>query len=455
MKNKENKMGVMPIRKLVINMSLPIMISMLVQALYNIVDSIFVSQISEEALTAVTLAFPLQALIIAVSTGTGVGFSVILSRALGERDFKKANITGNTGIFLILINFIIFLIVGFFVPDFINNQTADTLIREAGTVYLRYITMLSFGVFIQITMERLLQSTGRAFLSMVTQIIGAVTNIILDPIFIFGLLGLPKMGVAGAAIATILGQCTGAAVGIYFNLKYNKDVKISFNEILRPRLRVIKEIYVIGIPSIVMMSIGSIMIYLMNLILIAFSNTATALFGIYIKLQSFVFMPVFGLSNGLVQIISFNYGAKRKNRIDSALRFAMALAVTYMFLGTLVFELLPQMLLNMFNASPSMQKMGVIALRIIALHFPLAAIGITLGSIFQGLGESIYSLITSIMRLLVALVPVAYLLSKIGNINYVWFAFLISEVISLITTMTCFRHIYTKMVFPLKGENYD
>ena len=446
---KENKMGTMPVKKLIINMSLPMIISMMVQALYNVVDSIFVAKLSENALTAVTLVFPMQNLMIALAAGTGVGFSVLLSKGLGEKNLEKSDNAANNGIFLILINTIIFILIGIFAAvPFINGQTNDTLIQADGIVYLQIICFLSAGVFMQITMERLLQATGRTLLSMVSQITGAVTNIILDPIMIFGLFGFPKMGVAGAALATVIGQFLGAAVGIFLNLKYNKEINISLKHIFRPRLHTIKPIYFIAVPSILMMSIGSIMTYAMNIILIAFSTTATAVFGVYFKLQSFFFMPVFGLNNGLIPVLSFNYGAKNKKRIDESLRFSLSLAFGIMLIGTITFELIPSTLLDMFNAANDMRHMGITALRIIAMHFPLAAVGIVLSSIFQAFGQSIYSLIISVIRQLAALIPAAWLLAQTGVVNDVWWAFLIAEVISLMTSIFFFKKVYRNMIEP-------
>ncbi|MGP1612069.1 MAG: MATE family efflux transporter [Catonella sp.] len=451
---KENKMGTMPVKQLIINMSLPMIVSMLVQALYNVVDSIFVAKLSEDALTAVTLAFPMQNFMIALATGTGVGFNVLLSHGLGEKNFDKSNAAANNGIFLVLVNTIVFILLGAFVTvPFITSQTVNTSIQADGIIYLQIISFLAIGVFTQITMERLLQSTGRTMLSMISQLTGAIINIILDPIMIFGLLGLPRMGVAGAAIATVIGQFCGAFMGIFLNLKYNTEITISIKQIFKPSLDTIKSIYLIAIPSILMISIGSIMTYAMNLILIAFSTTAAAVFGVYFKLQSFFFMPVFGLSNGLIPVLSFNYGAKNKKRIDESLKFALSLAFGIMLIGTITFELIPTILLNMFNASDDMMNMGVIALRTIAIHFPLAAIGIVLSSIFQAFAQSIYSLIVSIMRQLVVLVPAAWLLSQTGNVSNVWWAFMIAEVVSLVTSFLFFNHVYTKSIRQLIKAN--
>ena len=333
MERTENKMGTMPVKQLIIAMSLPMMISMLVQALYNVVDSIFVAQIEEDALTAVTLAFPMQNLMIAVGAGTGVGINALLSKSLGEKRFDKSDAAANTGIFLSLLNFIAFLIIGFLLSEpFIRTQTTDPKIIAYGTTYLRICCCMSIGVFFQITFERLLQSTGRTLYSMISQLTGAVINIIMDPIMIFGLFGCPKMGVAGAAYATVLGQVIASFLGLYMNLKVNKDITLSFAEIIRPKKETVKAIYAVGVPSILMMSIGSLMTYLMNRILIVFSTTTTAVFGVYFKLQSFFFMPVFGLNNGLIPVLAYNYGARNKERISESLKFAMTLAVAICWL---------------------------------------------------------------------------------------------------------------------------
>nr|WP_315102812.1 MATE family efflux transporter [uncultured Catonella sp.] len=447
MNTEENKMGIMPVKKLIVNMSLPMIISMLVQALYNVVDSIFVAKLSEDALTAVTLVFPMQNLMIALAAGTGIGFNVLLSQGLGEKNYEKSDAAANNGIFLILINTIIFILLGIFAAvPFINSQTNNTVIQADAIAYLQIVCFLSFGVFMQITMERLLQATGRTLLSMISQITGAAINIILDPIMIFGLFNFPKMGVAGAALATVIGQFSGAAMGTFLNLKYNKEINLSFKRILQPKLNTIKPIYFIAVPSILMMSIGSIMTYAMNIILIAFSTTATAVFGVYFKLQSFFFMPVFGLNNGLIPVLSYNYGAKNKKRINDSLRFALSLAFGIMLIGTFTFELIPNTLLDMFNATCDMRNMGITALRIIAVHFPLAAVGIVLSSIFQAFAQSIYSLIISIMRQLVALIPAAWLLAQTGVVNHVWWSFLIAEIISLTASLIFFKKVYTSRI---------
>ena len=452
METKENKMGTMPVKRLILNMSLPMIISMMVQALYNVVDSIFVAQLSEEALTAVTLVFPMQNFIIALATGTGVGFNVLLSQGLGEKNYDKSDSAANAGVFLVLINTIIFVLIGLFgaVP-FITSQTSDAAIQADAIIYLQIISFLSTGSFLQITGERLLQATGRTMLSMISQIVGAVANIILDPIMIFGLLGFPKLGVAGAAYATVIGQFIAAATGFFLNVKYNKEIHLSMKSILHPRMRIIKPIYFIAIPSILMVSIGSVMTYAMNIILIAFSTTATAVFGVYFKLQSFFFLPVFGLNNGLIPVLSYNYGAMNKKRIDEALRFSLSLAFGIMLAGTLLLEAVPGVLLGMFNAADDMKSMGIIALRTIAIHFPLAAIGIVLSSVFQAFAQSIYSLIISVMRQLVVLIPAAWLLAQTGNVNNVWWSFFVAEIISLLASIFFFKKVYHSTIRPLEA----
>ena len=417
---KENKMGVMPVKRLIITMSLPMMLSMLVQALYNIVDSIFVSQINEQALTAVTLAFPLQTMMVAVGSGTGVGINAMLSKALGERKFEKSDAAANTGLLLIFFSYLVFLLIGIFgMGPFFGTQTSDPQIAAYGETYLRIILCLSFGMLFQMTFERLLQSTGLTIYSMVSQLTGAIFNIIFDPILIFGYFGFPKLGVAGAAYATVLGQMIGATLGLILNLKKNKEIHLSFRKILHPEAETIKRIYFVGVPSILMISIGSVMSYLMNRILTGFSSTATAVYGVYFKLQSFFFMPVFGLNNGLIPVLAYNYGARKKDRIREALKFSFVLVFTIMFIGMLIFLLFPEALLSLFNASDNMQEMGVRALRTVAFHFPLAAIGITLGSVFQAFSRSYYSMIISLARQLIVLIPVAWILARVtGDVNH-------------------------------------
>lgn len=435
----ENKLGTMPVNKLLLSMSLPMMISMLVQALYNIVDSIFVSRISENALTAVSMAFPLQTLMIGVAIGTCVGVNAILSRFLGEKRFGEADKAAVNGIFLAAVSYIVFMIIGFTcVGVFYRTQTDNAEILQAGTEYLSTVLILSFGIFFQTMYERLLTSTGRTIYTMITQSTGAIINIILDPILIFGLAGAPKMGVRGAAVATVIGQVVAAIMAAVFNHYKNPDINISFKG-FRPDGKLIKEIYIIGVPSIIMQCIGSVMTYTMNRILIVFSSTAVAVFGVYFKLQSFIFMPVFGLNSGAVPIIAYNYGAARRDRLVKTWKLAIAYAVGIMLVGTIIFEAIPSTLLSLFAASDFMIEVGVPALRIIAIHFPVAAFCIVTGTLFQALGKSVYSMITSIMRQLVVLIPAAMLLSLLGNVTYVWLAFPIAEIMS--AAVTCFYYI--------------
>ncbi len=444
---QENKMGVLPVRKLIVTMSLPMMISMLVQALYNIVDSIFVAQIEEEALTAVTLAFPMQNFMISVAAGTGVGINALLSRSLGEKRFDKANNAANNGILVILISGILFFLVGlFFSEPFIRSQSTDPRVISYGETYLGIVSCLALPLFMQITFERLLQSTGRTLAAMFSQVTGAVINIIFDPIMIFGMFGFPKLGVAGAAYATVLGQSMATCVGIFCNIKFNKDIKLSWKGIFTPHGSAIRQIYVVGVPSMLMMSIGSVMTFAMNKLLGAFSNTAQAVFGVYFKLQSFFFMPVFGLNNGIIPVLAYNYGARKRDRIKSALKFSMVLAVGIMVVGTVIFNLIPELLLRMFDAKDYMIGMGVPSLRIISLSFPVAAVCIVMGSIFQAFAKSIYSLFVSIGRQLVVLIPAAWLLSLTGDVNAIWWAFPIAEIASLAISTIFFRKLYRNTV---------
>ncbi len=444
---KENKMGVMPVKRLIISMSLPMMISMLVQALYNVVDSIFVSQIGEESLTAVTLAFPMQNFMIALGSGTGVGINALLSRSLGEKNFERSDDAANTGLLLTFLNFILFLIIGIaFTKSFISSQTSNELIIKHGHTYLSIVCILSTGIFFQMTFERLLQSTGKTIYSMYSQSAGAIINIIFDPLLIFGIGPFPELGVAGAAYATVLGQFVAALIGLYCNIKFNTEIHYSIAKILHPKSDVIKDIYYVGVPSILMISIGSIMTYLMNLILGSFSSTATAVFGVYFKLQSFFFMPVFGLNNGLIPVLAYNYGARNKGRIKEALKFALMLALSIMLIGTATFMAIPNVLLGFFHASDDMITIGVIALRIICLSFPLAGVCIAMGSIFQAFSKSIYSLIVSVGRQLIVLIPAAWLLAQTGNVNYVWWAFPIAELASLALSIFFFVRLYKQTV---------
>lgn len=432
---EENKMGVMPINKLIITMSLPIMASMLVQALYNIVDSIFVSRIDEYALTAVSLAFPIQNLMIAVGAGTAVGVNALLARALGAKDYKRVNKIAENAVFLVVLSYLAFLIIGLFLAEpFYRSQTDIEEIVQYGKDYLSVCCCLSFGVFVQLMFERLLQATGKTIYTMFTQGTGAIVNIIMDPIMIFGLFGFPKMGVAGAAAATVLGQIVAGIMSIIFNQKKNHEVHIQMKG-FRPNGALIVQIYEIGVPSIIMQAIGSVMTYGMNRILISFTSTATAVFGVYFKLQSFVFMPVFGLNNGVIPIIAYNYGARNRERVISTMKNNMLYAISLMTVGFIIFQTMPGLLLSLFKASDTMMALGVPALRIISLSFIFAGFGISCGSVFQALGRSVYSMCVSMARQLVVLLPAAFILAQFGNVNLVWLAFPISEIVSTAATV--------------------
>ncbi len=427
----ENKMGVQPVGRLLAGMAIPMMISMLVQALYNVVDSVFVSRISENAFNAVGLAFPLQNLMIAVGAGTAVGINALLSRSLGEKKQDMADRAAGTGIFLSLCSAVVFALIGIFLsrPFFMAQAKTVPEIVEMGTAYTRICLGLSVGLFCQFCFERLLQSTGRTMLSMVTQLIGAVINIILDPVFIFGLCGMPKMGVTGAAVATVLGQFVGALLAILLNLKYNPDIRIRLR-LIRWDKPVVREIYRVGVPSIVMQSIGSVMTFGMNKILFVFTPTATAVFGAYFKIQSFIFMPVFGLNNGMLPIISYNYGAARMDRVKRTVRLTICTAVCIMTVGFAVFQLAPATLLTLFDASAEMTAIGVPALRIISISFLLAGFCIIAGSVCQAIGNPLYSMMVSICRQLVVLLPAAWLLAQSGRLELVWWSFPIAEIAS-------------------------
>lgn len=448
---QENKMGVMPIDKLLISMSLPMMISMLVQALYNIVDSIFVSQINEYALRAVSLAFPIQSLMIAVAVGTSVGINAFVSRSLGEKEFEKANAIAVNGIFIELVSYVVFALIGIFgsVP-FFASQTDIPEVRQYGTTYLTICCVISMGIFVQVTFERLLQATGKTFYTMITQGVGAVVNLILDPILIFGYLGMPKMGVTGAAAATVAGQIVAAILAIIFNLKCNKELHLSFKK-FKPNGQIISQIYKVGAPSIVVQAIGSVMTYGMNLILAAF-GAAQTVFGIYFKLQSFIFMPVFGLNNGMVPIIAYNYGAGKKERVIKTIKSSIKYGVAIMLLGLLIMEIFTVQLLSMFNATPEIIEIGVPALRIICLSFIFAGFCIIVGSAFQALGNGVYSMIVSIARQLCVLLPVAYLFSLSGNVNLIWWSFPIAEIASVAMSTYFLIRIYKKIICHIGEE---
>ena len=446
----ENKMGVMPVNKLLITMSLPMIISMIIQALYNIVDSIYVSQINEAALTAVSLSFPIQNLMIAFATGTCVGVNALLSRSLGEKNFTLVNKTFSSGILLTLINISVFMCFGFlFTRHFFRAQTNITEIVDKGSDYLFIVTTLCFGIFGEILFERLLQSTGKTLFSMITQATGAITNIILDPVLIFGRWGFKPMGVRGAALATVTGQIIAMVLAVLFHFLFNHEVKLDLKHAGIDG-RVIGLIMKVGIPSIAMVSIGSIMNFAMNQILLSFVSTAAAVVGVYFKLQSFVFMPVFGLNNGLIPIIAYNYGARSYERIKKAILFAVIYAVSIMILGFLVFQFFPDWLLGLFDASEDMLALGRPALRIISFSFLLAGFCIVVGSVFQSLGNGLYSLIVSVARQLLILIPVAYLLSLTNQVRFVWLAFPIAEIVSFAVSAYLFKRIYSEKILPLK-----
>ena len=451
---KENKMGVVPVNRLLITMSLPMMASMLVQALYNVVDSIFVSRINENALTAVSLAFPIQTLMVAVAGGTCVGINAILSKALGEKKLDTVNKTAGSGITLMAVSYVIFLLVGLFgAKAFYLSQTDDAQIIQYGYEYLTVVCCLSFGMFVQFVFDRLLQSTGKTLYIMFTQGTGAIINIILDPILIFGWFGMPQMGVRGAAVATVIGQIVAGVMSFCFNITKNDEVQLTL-QTLRPDKEIVKQIYRVGVPSMVMQAIGSVMTYGMNRILITFTSTATAVFGVYFKLQSFIFMPIFGMNNGLVPILAYNYGAGRKDRFIKALKCGIAYAIAIMVIGLIIFQTVPDMLLKLFDASDDMLHIGVAALKTISYSYLFAGFCIVCGTTFQALGRAGYSMVVSIARQLVVLLPAAYLLSLSGNVNYVWWAFPIAELMSLLMTVIFMLRI-NKQVIQHIGENVD
>ena len=452
----ENKMGVMPENKLLLNMAVPMMLSMLVQALYNIVDSIFVSKLSQDALNAVALAFPVQNLMIAGGAGTAVGINALLSRSLGQKDQDRADKTAMNGILLALISAVVFTVVGLFGARlFFSIQTDIQGIVDYGTDYLMVICGVCIGIFMQVTFERLLQSTGRTIYSMITQGTGAIINIILDPILIFGLFGAPRLEVLGAAIATVIGQCVAAVLALIFNLKRNPDINLSWKG-LRPDKDIIKGIYSVGLPSIIMQSVGSVMVFGMNKILLGFTDTATAVFGIYFKLQSFIFMPILGLHSGVIPIVAYNYGARKPVRIMKTYKLAIGYAVAIMCVGVVIFQSIPELLLSLFTeadgSAEELIAVGVPALRTISFHFPVAAYCIMTGAMFQALGHGVLSLINSVIRQLVILLPAAFILSVIGGLDAIWFSFLFAEVGSLIVSTLFIARVYKGQIKPLYGE---
>jgi len=451
---KENKMGTMPVGRLLFSMALPLAISMLVQAFYNVVDSYYVSRISESAVTALGLAFPIQNLMISFATGIGVGMNALLSKSLGEGNRERANRTAGNGIFLCLcavVGFMIFGAVG--AEAFFAAQSDVEETVKGGASYISICCIFSAGIFVEILGERLLQASGRTSYTLFTQGLGAVLNIVLDPVFIFGFepLGIAPMGISGAAVATVIGQWVAAIMAILFNFTSNPDVQLKLGN-LRPRSEIMGKILSVGVPSIVMMAIGSVMNFGMNQILLgfkAYGEAAAGVFGVYFKLQSFVLMPLFGINNAIVPIIAFNYGAKKPERITKTLKLALCTASVIMLVGLSVFQLLPDVLLGIFEPSDTFLALGCTALRIISIHFPIAAVGISLGTSFQALGNGIYATITSLCRQLIALLPAAFLLSLTGNVHMVWWAFPIAEVVSVTVTLILFTRIYKQKIRPL------
>lgn len=452
---QENKMGVMPVGKLLVNMALPMIISMLVQALYNIVDSVYVSQVSESAVTALSLAFPVQNMQIGFAVGVGVGVNALLSQSLGRKDQESVNWAAGQGVFLALVATALFMLFGFFgVRPYYTMQSTVAETVEGGIAYTSICCIFTVGIFIQVLCERLLQSTGRAMQTMILQGTGAIINIILDPVFIHGWWGMPRMGVAGAAVATVIGQCTGAVLGIYLNLRHNPEVQLHV-KFMKPNWKVIAPILEVGIPSVVMNGIGSVMNFGMNQILQGFNEVATGVFGIYYKLQSLFFMPLFGINNATISILAYNYGARKPKRIVHTLKLATAVAVCIMLVGLAVFQLFPQALLGIFNPTEEFLAIGVKALRILCLPFPVAAICISLGASFQALGKGSYSTVVSLCRQLIVLLPVAYLLSLTGSVDNVWWSFPIAEVMSALVTGLLFAKLYRQKVRPLFADEAE
>ena len=451
--NGADKMGTMPVNKLLISMSLPMMISMLIQALYNVVDSIFVAKLSEDALTAVSMAFSMQTLMFASAGGIGVGLNALLSRSLGEKNRELASKSAVNGLFLGLIAYVIFVIIGIlFIKPFYLFQTNDpsSPITKYGMEYLYCIMLCSFGLYGQVLFERLLISTGLTFYSMITQSVGAIVNIILDPILIFGWLGMPKMGVLGAAVATVIGQCAAAVLALVFNITKNKDISLSIRK-FRPDSAVIRAILSVGIPSMIMQAIGSVMTFTFNKLLIWFSSTAVAVFGIYFKINSIIFMPVFGLNNGMVPIVAYNLGAKNRKRMMKTVKYSIIYAVSLMLIGLLLIEIFPAQILMLFSASENMLSIGIPALRIICLSFMFAGCSIVLLSLFQAMGHGVYSMMISLIRQLLVLLPSAFILALIGksmgnDVSYIWWSFNIAEIVSVVTSLLLFKRLYKNTI---------
>ncbi|MCD7819180.1 MAG: MATE family efflux transporter [Lachnospiraceae bacterium] len=447
---RENKMGIMPVNRLLLSMALPMMISMLVQALYNVVDSIFVSRISEEALTAVSMAFPMQNLLIGLATGIAVGMNALLSKNLGEKKYEAANHMAMNGVFMAICCYLLFLILGLTISRiFFVVQGASDEIVQYGHDYLFIIMCVSFGCYLEVIFERLLQSTGKTIYTMFTQGLGAIINIIMDPILIFGIGIFPKMGIRGAAAATVFGQIVAAILAIILNTKVNKELTLDFKK-FRPDPKAIKNILYIGIPSVIMVAIGSVMTFCVNKILIVFSSTAVAVFGVYYKLQSFAFMPVFGMNNGMVPIIAYNYGAKKPDRIIKTVKLAMFYATCIMFIAFILAQTIPGQLLGLFSASEEMLSIGIPALRTISISFLFAGVSVICSSFFQAMGNGIYSMLISIMRQLVCLIPLAWLFSQTGDVSKVWLAWPIAEIVSISCGLFFLNRINKNIIKPMR-----
>ena len=448
-----SRMGTAPMGPLLFSLAIPMMVSMLFQALYNVVDSIFVSYISEAALSAVSLAFPIQNLMIAFAVGTGVGVNAYVSKSLGEGNRAEADRAAANGLFLALCTFVVFFVFGLVgVSAFMRSQTDDPAILQYGVDYLSVCCIFSLGCMIQCMVEKLLSATGRSNYAMITQLVGALTNIVMDPILIFGLFGFPRMEAAGAAAATVAGQFLGAFTGLYLNLRHNHDIRFRWQD-LRPRARTVGRIYQVGIPSIAMTSVGSVMTFCMNRILIGFSSTAVAVFGVYFKMQSFIVMPLIGLNNGMVPIIAYNYGARKPQRITQVIRMAVVAAVGIMLLGFAAAQLWPGVLLSIFNAGPDMLALGEVALRIISIHFIIAGFNIVSSAVFQALGRGMMALLVSLVRQLFVLVPAAWLLSLSGNVNAIWWSFPVAEVSSLVMCSLFLAYCYRTIVRPMAEKS--
>lgn len=447
---KENKMGTMEVRRLILTMSLPIMISMLVQALYNIVDSMFVARVSEAALAAVSLCYPIQMIMVAVACGTGVGINALLSRYLGEKKREKASQVAMHGLFCAICNWLVFAVIGlFFSEAFLRLFSDDVQIIMMGISYMQICTICSFGVFVQITYERIMQSTGNTIYNMVIQGVGALINIILDPIFIFGLGPVPALGTAGAAIATVIGQIVAMFLGIIITQKKIREIQLSVRGFHLDGM-IMKAMYRIAIPAILMQSIMSFMTVMMNMILAPFSEMAVSVFSIYYKLQQFVFMAVLGMNNALIPILSYNYGAHQMERIREGIRFALWMSCVIMAIGTVVFQLLPTQLLYLFDAKETLLSIGIPALRTISVSFVFAGISMVLCSVFQALASPNHSLLVTLLRQMVILLPLAYGFSSAFGLDMCWWSFPITEVLCALLSLYLLRSVQKRVLLQLQ-----